>query len=184
MEEAVCLLHKFRKNQSVVKMFKEKNAMKAKMKKLISIKSIPILALALLVVLGTALADSEGDSVTGSGQVYVNLATGSGQGTSTLSIEGEKFDGTVTVTVMPQPDGTFWVIHEFDFGEENTFSTEGSETMMPANGMFVLEGNMEITEGTGCFEDAEGEMSVHGKLKMLEPPNAVVFFKVNGRISR
>ncbi len=103
-----------------------------------------------------------------------------------MSIEGEKFEGTVKVTVIPQPDETFWVIHEFDFGEDNTFSTEGSESMKPADdpGLFVLEGNMDITEGTGDFEDAEGELSVHGKLQMLDPPNAVVSFKVNGTISR
>jgi hypothetical protein len=160
--------------------------MKTKMKKLISIKSVPVLALALLVVLGTALGDSEGDTVTGSGQVNVNLGTGSGQGTAILSIEGEKFEGTVEVTVIPITEVTFIVIHEFAFGEDNTFSTEGYEAMKPADdpGLFVLNGDMNITDRTGDFEDAEGEMSVHGKLQITEFPLAVVSFKVSGAISR
>ena len=104
-----------------------------------------------------------------------------------FSIEGEKFEGTVTVIVPPpQQDGTFvGVIHNFDFGAD-TFSTLGDEVMKPADdpGVFVLNGDMNITEGTGYFEDAEGEMSVHGKLQITEFPLADVSFKVNGWIFR
>jgi hypothetical protein len=56
----------------MAKMPKEKNAMKTRMKKLISIKSVPVLALALLIVLGTALAESEGDE--GEGQIHLRLS--------------------------------------------------------------------------------------------------------------
>jgi len=163
-------------------MFKEKNSMKAKMKKLISIKSIPILALALLIVLGTALAESEGDSVTGSGEVSANLESGIGEGTAILSIEGEKFEGTVTVTIPPNLCD---IIHEFVF-EEGTFTTIGDEVMKPADdpGVFVLNGDMNITGGTGDFEGASGKMSVHGKLQFTSETTADVSFKVNGTISR
>jgi hypothetical protein len=118
--------------------------------------------------------------------VAANLATGIGDGTATLSIEGEKFQGTVNVLIMPQPDGTFWVIHKFDFGEDNTFSTEGSETMKPADdpGVFVLNGDMNITGGTGDFEDSSGNMSVHGKVQFTSQTTADVSFKVYGRICR
>jgi len=188
MEEAARLLHKFKKNCSIVKMFKEKNSMKAKMKKLISIKSIPILALALLVVLDTALADSEGDSVTGSGSVNATPA-GIFEGTATISIEGEKFEGSVTVTPMSSPEpkdgGLYFPVieHVFDFGDDNTFTTYGDEFAKPTDqpGLSILDGYMNIDSGTGDFDGASGEMSVHGKIHLFE---GWASFKVNGRISR
>ncbi len=150
--------------------------MKARMKKLISIKSIPILSLALLIVLGTALADSEGDSVTGSGQVNVNLGTGSGQGTAILSIEGEKFEGSVMVTPMVPPvpkDGGLYfpvVEHVFDFGDDNTLTTSGAEFAKPTDqpGLYILDGYLNITDGTGDFDGASGEMSAHGQIHFLD----------------
>ena len=116
--------------------------MKAKMKKLISIKSVTVISLALLILLGTALAEFEGDSVTGSGDVSANLGSGIGEGTTILSIEGEKFEGTVTVTIPPDLCD---IIHEFVF-EEGTFTTIGDEVMKPADdpGVFVLKGDMNI----------------------------------------
>ncbi len=160
--------------------------MKTRMKKLISIKSMTALSLALLIVLGTAMAESEGDSVTGSGLVTANLATGIGDGTAILSIEGERVEGIVEVNVFPNPDGTFWVIHKFDFGEDNTLSTEGTEVMKSADdpGLLVLSGDMNVTEGTGYFDGASGELNVHGKVQITEFPLAIVSFKVNGTICR
>jgi hypothetical protein len=162
--------------------------MKTKMKKLISIKSIPILALALLIVLGSALAESEGDSVTGSGEVTAISET-QFQGTATLTIEGEKFEGLVTVTPMapPEPkDGGLYfpvVEHVFDFGDDNTLTTIGAEFAKPTDqpGLSILNGDMNITGGTGYFEDAEGELSVHGQIHLVE---GWASFKINGRISR
>jgi len=156
------------------------------MKKLTSIKSVPLLGLVLLIVLGTALAESEGDLVTGSGLVTANLATGIGDGTAILSIEGERVEGIVEVNVSSNTDGTFWVTHKFDFGEDNTLSTEGTEVMKPADdpGLLVLSGDMNVTEGTGYFDGASGELNVHGKVQITEFPMANVSFKVNGRICR
>jgi hypothetical protein len=169
-------------------MFKEKNSMKAKMKKLISIKSIPILALALLIVLGSALADSEGDSVTGSGQVTA-ISEIQFHGTATLSIEGEKYKGLVLVTPIAPPelkDGGLYfpvVEHVFDFGDDNTFTTYGDEFANPTDqpGLSILDGCMNIDSGTGDFDGASGEMSVHGKIHLIE---GWASFKVNGTISR
>lgn len=169
--------------------------MKAKMKKLISIKSIPILTLVFLIVLGTALAESEGESVTGSGNVelkafefpFLTL-----EGPATLSIEGEKSQGTVTVTVNvtqvePGEGGVlnyYGVIHEFVF-EDGSFTTIGDEVAKPTDqlGLSILDGNMNMTGGTGNFDGAFGEMSVHGKMdESGDVPKAS--FKVNGTISR
>jgi len=162
--------------------------MKAKMKKLISIKSIPILALALLIVLGSALAESEGDSVTGSGSVTAT-PEGTFVGNATLSIEGEKFEGLVTVTPLappePQDGGLYFPVveHVFDFGDDNTLTTIGAEFAKPTDqpGLSILDGDMNITNGTGDFDDASGEMSAHGQIHLVE---GWASFKVNGRISR
>ena len=158
------------------------------MKKLISIKSIPILALALLIVLGTALAESEGDSVTGSGQVTAISET-QFQGPATLSIEGEKFEGSVMVTPMVPPvpkDGGLYfpvVEHVFDFGDDNTLTTSGAEFAKPTDqpGLYILDGYLNITDGTGDFDDASGVMSAHGQIHLGE---GWASFKINGRISR
>jgi len=169
--------------------------MKTRMKKLISIKSIPIFALALLIVLGTALAESEGDSVTGSGKVEFKsfvfpLLTL--EGPTSLSIEGEKSEGTVTVTVNveqvePGEGGVlnyYGVIHKFVF-KDGSFTTTGDEVAKPTDqpGLSILDGYMNIDSGTGYFQDADGKLSVHGK---MDESGAVpkASFKINGTISR
>ncbi|MHC4115939.1 MAG: hypothetical protein ACYSWO_00380 [Planctomycetota bacterium] len=154
--------------------------MKAKMKKLISIKSVPVLVLALLIVLGTALAESEGDSVTGSGDVLLTRPNG-GEGTATLSIEGEKLDAEVIVNIL-SGDMPLEVEHKFSFGE-GSFTTIGNEVLKPTDedGLFVLTGDMTIDSGEGTFAGASGEMSVHGQIHLVE---GWASFRVNGTISR
>jgi len=169
--------------------------MNTKMKKLMSIKNVSILALAILVVLSSALAESEGDSVAGSGDVefkafefpFLTL-----EGPTTLSIEGEKYQGTVTVTVdviqvVPGENGVlnyYGVKHEFAFGD-GSFTTTGDEVAKPTDqpGLSILSGYMNITGGTGDFLGASGEMSVHGRMDESDiVPKAS--FKVNGVICR
>lgn len=161
--------------------------MKTKMKKLISIKSILILALALLIVLGTALAaSSEPMSISGE----VNLGTFTG--TATVTIGGEELDGSVIVIpaggMFPRPDGGLdfpEVIHIFDFGNENTLITTGAEFVTPmGENVASLHGNMEITDGTGVFKDASGELQVNGDMDFPPSPEGEATFKAHGVISR
>jgi hypothetical protein len=156
--------------------------MKAKMKKLISIRSVPALVLVLLIVLGTALAESEGDSVTGSGDVLLTREDG-GEGTATLSIEGEKLDGEVIVNIL-SGGMPLTVEHIFSFGE-GSFTTIGNEVLKPTDedGLFVLTGDMTIDseKGEGVFASASGEMSVHGQIHLVE---GWASFRVNGTLSR
>jgi hypothetical protein len=163
--------------------------MKTRMKKLISIKSVPLFALALLIVLGTAIADSEGDSVTGSGSVTAT-SEGTFVGPVTLSIEGEKFEGLVTVIpaggMSQRPDGGWdfpGVIHQFIFEEGGGFNTLGDEIAKPTGqpGLYILDGYMNVTGGTGAFLGASGEMNVHGQIHLVE---GWASFKINGTISR
>jgi len=166
-------------------MFKEKNKMKAKMKRLTLI-SMPVFALALLVILGTALAAGR-DPVSGSGNVTYFA------GPATLTIGDETFEGNVVVTPTAPPEfrpsGVIYfpaVQHVFSFGDqnENTFTTIGKEVAVPigTSGAYILSGYMTITEGTGVFADASGEMSVQGEITDLNAGKAS--FEVHGAISR
>lgn len=130
--------------------------MKAKMKKLISIKSIPILALALLIVLGSALAAGR-DPVSISGVVDLKTFTG----TATVTIRGQQLTGTVAIIPLQPPvpkDGGLYfpeVKHVFELDDGSTLTTTGEELAMPTDenpAISTLHGNMEITEGTGVFE--------------------------------
>ncbi len=161
--------------------------MKARMKKLISIKSIPILALALLIVLGSALAAGR-DPVSISG--VVDLATFTG--TATVTIGGEELAGTVAVIPMALPvpkDGGLYfpvVQHVFTFEDGSTLTTIGEELAMPTDenpAVATLHGNMEITEGTGIFESASGKLRVNGQID-LPPISGQATFNANGAISR
>jgi len=166
--------------------------MKAKMKKLISIKSIPILALALLIVLGSALAAGR-DPVSISGQVTL-AEEPPFFGEATVTIGGEELAGTVAVIPMALPvpkDGGLYfpkVQHVFDFGDGNTLTTTGEELAMPTDenpAVATLHGNMEIIpeSGTGVFEGASGELRVNGQID-LPPISGQATFKANGAISR
>lgn len=159
--------------------------MKTKVKKLISIKSMAVLGLALLVVLGTAMADSACDHVSGSGATELDPSDGLFKGSGNLTIQGEKFDALVTVSVdnlFISEDGVLQakgVTHKFDFGDGNTFTTSGNEIGDPTDtpGLFTLKGLMRITSGTGVFEDASGELTIRGEMDMRELPAASFDFE-------
>jgi hypothetical protein len=151
-----------------VKVFKEKNAMKAKSRKLISIKSIPILALALLIVSGLALAAVH-EPVSISGEV--DLITFSG--TATVTIGGEELEVTVQVIPkqppVPKDGGLYFpeVEHVFNLADGSTLITTGEELAMPTDenpAIYTLHGNMEIIDGTGVFDGASGELRVNGQM--------------------
>ena len=141
--------------------------MKARMKKLISIKSIPILALALLIVFGTALAAGL-EPVSGSGEVSLIA----GEGPVNLTIGGEEWVGTIRVIMGPvavRPGGVTQyldIVHIFSDEAENTFTTIGGEITAPTGeeGVYTLSGDMEITGGKGSFEGACGSLRVNGEL--------------------
>ncbi len=175
--------------------------MKPKMKKLISIKSIPILALALLVVLGTALAAGR-EPVSISGQVTL-AEVPPFSGTATVTIGGEELQGSVTVVPLAAPEdkdgGQYFPVveHWFMFPDaENPteiFITTGEEFIMPTDEdqtISTLHGNMEIIpqsahpEGpsaTENFEAVSGELRVNGKFN--SPPGKATF-EARGTISR
>jgi len=142
--------------------------------------------MALLIALGSALAEPAREPVSISGDV--NLATFSG--TATVTIGGEQLVGSVQVTPLapPEPkDGGLYfpvVEHVFDFGGGSTLTTIGQELAMPTDenpAVHTLHGNMEITEGTGVFEGASGELRVNGQMDWSV---GQATFEAHGAISR
>jgi len=159
--------------------------MKTRIKKLISVKSMPVLALALLVLLGTALAASR-DPVSGSGNVFGFV------GSATFTVGDETFEGSVAVIPLEEPvvsaDGVFYfpaVQHTFEFDDESTLITVGEEVAEPKNdkpGEYTLNGYMDITEATMNLEGISGRLRVHGTITDLFVGEAS--FEIHGVISR
>jgi hypothetical protein len=165
-------------------MVKEKNVMKTKMKKMISIKSITILTLTFLIALGSALAASH-DPVSICGTVDLNTF----KGTAMATIGGEELSGTVAVIPMQPPvskDGGLYfpeVQHVFTFEDGSALTTTGEEFAMPTDenpAILTLHGNMEIIEGNGVFEGASGELQVNGQ---MDQSIGQATFNANGAIS-
>ncbi len=157
--------------------------MKARMKKLISIKSIPILALALLIVLGTALADGR-DPVSGSGTAVLNLGTGTAEGDAILIIRGEEFTTLVAVQLTGQvisDEGVTHVTSTHTFTFDNGSITTTDKGVIDTDG--TLNENLTIISGTGDYEGACGELRVHDQIQ-FQPPMAYVSYDIRGVISR
>jgi hypothetical protein len=145
--------------------------MKTKMKKLISIKSVPLLALGLLIVSGFTLAPPGHEPISICG--VVDLETFNG--TAIVVVGDEAISGTVEVVPLQDPvpkDGGLYfpeVTHIFIFEDEDLSGmiTTGEELAMPTDenpAIFTLHGNMEIMSGTGVFEGASGELRVNGEM--------------------
>lgn len=161
--------------------------MKTRMKKLISVKSISVLVLVLLVVLGSALA-ARHYPVIGSGEVYL----GTGQipdpppDNVRLTIGGKLYEGRVTVELGKPGKGRGSVLyfrdvkHTFDL-ESGIFYATGDEmaTPMGEEGLYSLNGYMQITGGKGEFESACGRLKINGELNRKTEK---IFFDVHGAI--
>ena len=158
--------------------------MKAKMKKLISIKSIPILALVLLIVLGSALAAGR-DPVYGSGWAKLNLVTGAAEGQADLIIGGEEFTASLAIQLTSQVVSDEGVLHAT---ATHTF-TLPSGTIITSDKEVIdtdgtLNAHLTITGGTGAFEGASGELAGHGQVQFTSPTTANVSYEIRGVISR
>jgi len=170
--------------------------MKAKMKKLISIKSMPMLALGMLIILGTALAASR-EPISISGVVDLSSFTG----TATVTIGGETYSGTVAIIPLADPEprdgGTYFPVVEHWFTFPNgSIVTTGEAFAMPMDensAVSTLHGNMEIIlesainqeiQTTGEFEGASGELRVNGQIDWPPIPQGQATFEAHGVISR
>jgi hypothetical protein len=168
-------------------MSKEQNAMKTRTKRLIAVTSIPVLALASLIVSGLALAAGR-DPVSGSGTAELNLLTGAAVGQAELTIADTTLPADVFVQLtsqVPGDDGSLHATatHTFEFAD-GTFTTT-DKGVIDTDG--TLNEHLTIVSGTGDFEGAAGELAVHGQVQFPapgDPPIAHVSYNILGVISR
>ena len=169
--------------------------MRNRAKKLTSIKVLPVLGLVLLLVLGSALAKPARDPVSGYGSSVLNLVTGDSFGSLTLFVRGEELlaDLSVTDVVMVysgnDEEGVFHATAEstLDFGDGDTFTTADKIVGVPkGGGLYKLNEKLTIISGTGAYEGASGNLSIHGEAQFPapgDPPFAQVSFEIRGAIS-
>ena len=163
--------------------------MKLRMKKLISIRNIAVLAMALLIVLGSALAEPARDPVSGYGLSVLDLSTGQSSGNVTLFVRGEELLADLSVTDVVMVFSDEGVMHAtalstLDFGGGSTLTTEDKIVAEPSGPIsFTVNEALTIISGTGAYEGASGKLSVHGQMQFVEPPFAKVSFEICGVIS-
>lgn len=147
--------------------------------------------LALLVVLGVALAGPARDPVSGSGFALANMDTGEAEGEATLVIRGEELVASVEVTLGPPNFSDEGVLHTtsshtFDFGDGDTITTSDKVVGEPTDspGLLTLNEKLRIVSGTGAYEGASGNLTVHGQLQFISETEAQVTYNIRGAISR
>jgi hypothetical protein len=169
------------------RIFKETNTMKTKMKKLVSIKSMLVLAVALAVASGLALAVGH-DPVSGSGSADLDLLTGTAVGQAELTIGDSTLFAEVFVQLtsqVPGDDGSLHATATHRFKFDNGSITTTDKGVIDTDG--TLNEHLTIVSGTGDFEGTTGELAVHGQVQfpaLGEPPIAHVSYDIRGVISR
>ena len=161
--------------------------MKTRIKELILIKSIPIFAIALLILLGAVWAAGR-EAVSGSvSATAINEYQFAGAATLTIG-GGEEVTPSFVATLLEMSERDEGVLHAkvthtFDFGDGNTFTTEDKAVMEPIDefGLYTLNETLKIISGEGDFEDASGELHVHGQIHLIE---GWVSVDIHGAISR
>lgn len=158
------------------------------MKKLTTKLTMFVLALTVLIVLATALAETAGDPVSGSGSSS-SINAFQFAGSATLVIGGEEKSAELLVTVLAPPvisdEGVQHVVatHTFTFNEEDSITTSDKETAEPTDtpGLYTLNANMNVVSGTGIYEGVSGRLTAHGTIDFRGLPTAE--FEVRGAIS-
>ena len=161
--------------------------MKTRMKNMTSKWAMPIIGLALLIVLSTALAEPARDPVSGSGS---SSAINEYQfaGSATLVIRGQEKSAELLVTVLEPPrisdDGVHHVVatHTFTFAD-GSITTSDKEVAEPTEtlGLYTLNATMNVVSGTGIYEGVSGRLTAHGTIDFRAVPAAD--FEIAGAIS-
>ena len=161
--------------------------MKSKMKKMTSKWAVPVISLALLIVLSTALAEPAADPVSGSGS---SSAINEYQfaGSATLVIRDQEKSAELLVTLLGltvNDEGVQHVVatHTFTLAD-GSITTSDKEVAEPTAtlGLYTLNANMNIVSGTGIYEGVTGRLTAHGTINFgVVPPAAE--FEIRGFIS-
>jgi hypothetical protein len=162
--------------------------MKSGTRKTTSKWAMPVIGLALLIFLSTALAEPAADPVSGSGS---SSAINEYQfaGSATLVIRGQDRSADLLVTLMgltENDEGVQHVVasHTFTFNDgSGSITTSDKEVAEPTDipGLYTLNANMNIVSGTGIYEGVTGRLTAHGTIDFRALPAAE--FEITGVIS-
>lgn len=161
--------------------------MKSRMKKLTSKWSRRVLALVVLVVLSTAIAEPAKDPVSGSGSSSA-INDFQFEGSAALVIRGAEKSAKLLVTVLAPPEisdeGVQHVVatHTFTFAD-GSITTSDKEIAEPTEtpGLYTLNATMKVVSGTGVYEGVSGHLTAHGTIDFRGVPAAE--FELRGSIS-
>jgi hypothetical protein len=162
--------------------------MKSGIKRVTSIRTIPLLVVAVLVVIGTVFAGPAKDPVSGCGETKLDFDTGYASGEGTLNIRHTELAVKIKVQLLGPPaegdDGTLHadVMHVFTFAN-GEITTNDKAVMDPTEGGFVLNERMAIVEGTGDFAGVSGKLTVHGLVMFTTETMADVSYELHGTIA-
>jgi hypothetical protein len=162
--------------------------MKSRMKKMTSKWAVPLIGVALLIVLSTALAETAQDPVSGHGESVLNFVTGHASGSGILSIRGEELAASIEVQLLGYPveteDGTLHgnVMHTFIFAN-GSITTNDKAVLDPVEGGFIMNERVTIISGTGDFANVSGKLTVHGQVMFTSQTMANVSYDIHGVIS-
>lgn len=153
--------------------------------------SIAIIAV-FVAVLTPAWAGPGRNPVSGEGNV--TALDGIGTGMATLTIRGVTLTADLSVEILDtfiSDEGVMHVVaasHKFDFGGGDTFTTSDVGIAEPTDtpGILTLNEKLRIEFGTGRFENASGDLSVHGVITIVdfETYEMHISFRIRGSISR
>ena len=164
--------------------------MHAKIKRHTSIGIVAILALALLVLLNSAVAKGPArNPVRGFGGTAGPADTGPFTGSGALCIRGQEHAVTIDTELLGPPrisdDGVLHVVssHTFTFANGDTIITMDKSHLSPTDDPLVmlLNGNMEIVAGTA---GVTGRLTAQGTLTVNPATGeGTTDFKIQGNIS-
>jgi hypothetical protein len=142
--------------------------------------------LGLMVFTSGAGAKSVCDKVSGTGHTFAVGPT-TFQGTASLNINNTNIIVTVTTNLLGPPtateDGTLLATtsHTFVFQDGSSLTTLDHAVLSPTEtpGLYNLNTRAAITAGAGIYENACGQLSIHGTINLI---NGEVQWDVTGRI--
>lgn len=141
---------------------------------------------AVMVFASGAQAKSDCDKVSGTGHTFA-IGPATFQGIASLDLNNNNIIVTVTTNLLGPPtateDGTLLATtsHTFVFQDGSSLTTLDHAVLSPTDtpGLYNLNTRAAVTGGTGTYEDACGQLSIHGTINLI---SGEIQWSVTGRI--
>jgi hypothetical protein len=133
--------------------------------------------------------DVPGMAIAGVSQEYAPTLDGAYVGSAVLTVNGVPLPVTIAsspLTLAELPDNFGRIVgtsaHYLDFGGGNTITTEDEVRFSPTQpGWYLVTATWKITQGTGMFANAGGEIGVYGEIHVDEAGVTAMSY-LDGRI--